>query len=215
MKYFMASSYYFLSNYQTLKHQRYAKSLIHSLDGTSFEIGHHISGRSINEKQLSVDFHQFRYLVRKLYGERVHMLRFEVNHLFSQLEQNGYCYDNSLLFPEELGYRTGFTYPHYIFDPIEKKQFNVVAIPLNVMDTTLFNGKFLTLSDREAEIEMMAFLDSIIEFGGAISILIHNTFFYLNTATRFIIYDRMLKFFSDRNIRVGTCRELFLWRKGL
>ena len=54
------SSFFFLSNYKVRKHQRYSENLIRSLNGTDFEVGHHISHRSIFEKTLDDDYKEFR-----------------------------------------------------------------------------------------------------------------------------------------------------------
>ena len=215
LKHGAASTYYFLANYFPHKHSLFAKSLIKALDGTSFEVAHHISHQSIFEKTLDKDHRTFRPMVRKLHGARVHTLAFEVGPLFRQLEEQGYLYDNSLLFAENLGYRTGFTYPHYIFDPARKCQFDVVSIPLNVMDGTHFDRMYLSLNDNDAENDLMSFLHSVIPFGGAISILFHNNSFFRNTDSRLRMYGRLLRFFVEQEIRIGTCRELFFWRKGL
>ncbi len=215
MEHGAASTYFFLSRYSPLKNQRFGDLLLKQLDGTAFEVGHHISDTSIPDGVLSEDRKQFRPKVRRLHGARVHTLRFEVNALYRQLEQTGYSYDNSLLFAEDIGYRTGFTYPHYLFNVAERRPFDVVSIALNVMDGTLFDGKYLARSDVAAEDEIMAFLETVLPYGGAVSILFHNNFFFTNTWSRLEIYNRLLGFFDRRGIKVGPCRELFFWRKGL
>lgn len=209
-----ASSYFFLSEYQTAGHKKYAKKLIDSLAGTAFEVGHHIAGDAIFDKTLEKDVKHFLPQVRKLHGGRVHTLRFEVDQLFRQLEESEYCYDNSLLFAEEPGYRTGFSYPHYVFDIEEKRAFDVVAIPLNMMDGTFTDAKYLNLSDDDAEQEMRWFVDNAVTHGGFLSVLFHNNFFFINTAGRLKLYKRLLRFFTENNIKIGCCREVYLWRKG-
>jgi|TARA_B100000315_G_scaffold118364_1_gene108487 hypothetical protein len=207
-----SSSYFFLSSYTTKKHNQYADKMIQSLDGTSFEVGHHVSNHSVLDNRIQMDCDQFRGKIRRLYGGRVHTLRFQIKSLFRQLEENGYLYDNSLIFAENIGYRTGFSYPHYIFNPETKKPFDVVAIPLNVMDATLLDGKYMGLPDDLAKQELFDFFSSAIGYGGSISILFHNNIFFLNTTKRLIMYAKILKYFRQRDIKIGTCRELYLWR---
>lgn len=212
-KYGASSTYFFLSNYLSEKHGVYAQNLMGRLEKQSFEVGHHISDQSISGKNLRADRNEFMPTWRPC-GSRVHTLRFEIHSLYSLLEACGYLYDSSLLFPEDLGYRTGFSYPHYIFDPVRKRAFDVMAIPLNVMDGTLVDNKYLGLDDWEAENELKTFIESIIPFGGAVCILLHNNFFYVNTKSRFRLFDSLLQYLRDQEVRIGTCQELYDWRKG-
>jgi len=210
LEYGASSTYYFLSRYPR-KHIKYSRYLIKLLDGTAFEVGHHISDNSIFDGSLKEDNFLFKNVVRDRYGERVHKLRFEVDKLFSQLEENKYYYDNSLLFAEDVGYRTGFSYPHYIFDHVRKKPFNVLAIPLNVMDVTLFDRKYLLLNDNLAEKKLIDFTENALQYGGVFSVLFHFSFFWLNPDKRLKIFERLLQFLAEKEIKVGTCRDVFLW----
>ncbi len=208
----VTSTNYFFSSYPG-NHQSFFHNLIKSLENANFEVGHHISKSLDSDIAFKKDKAMFESLVKKTYGERVHMLKFEINKLFSQLEKCSYCYDNSLLFPEDMSYRTGFSYPHYLFDPFHKRPFNVLAIPLNIMDSTLVEGKYLDLNDTSSESEILSFVDKAITYGGVLSILIHHNFFWINTEKRLQIYDNLLKYFTKSNIKVGTCRDIYFWYK--
>jgi len=210
LKYGALSTYYFLSRYPQ-KYTYYSRYLIKSLNGTAFEVGHHISDNSIFDGTLNEDNYFFKEVVKEYYGARVHKLQFEVDKLFSQLEENKYYYDNSLLFPEDVGYRTGFTYPHYIFDHVRNRPFNVLAIPLNVMDATLVDGKYLWLNDDIAEKELITFSKDFLQYGGVLSILFHCGFFWLNTDRRLKMFERVLQIFREQGVEVGTCKDVYLW----
>jgi len=210
-----ASSTYFILSRYPRKYIKYSRYLLKLLDGTAFEVGHHISGNSIFDGTLNEDNNLFKEVVKKYHGERVHELRFTVNKLFSLLEGKKYYYDNSLLFAEDLGYRTGFTYPHYIFDHVRKKPFNVLAIPLNVMDGTLVDGKYLWLNDNIAEKELFRFTKEFLQYGGVLSVLFHCNFFWLNTDRRLKMFERVLHFLAEQGVGVGTCRDVFFWHRKL
>ena len=214
LEYGASSTYYFLSRYPR-KHIKYSRYLIKLLEGTAFEVGHHISDNSIFDGSLKEDNSLFKKVVRGCYGERVHRLRFVVDKLFSQLEESKYYYDNSLLFAEDLGFRTGFTFPHYIFDHVRKKPFNVLAIPLNVMDGTLVDGKYLWLNDNIAEKELFRFTKEFLQYGGVLSVLFHCNFFWLNTDRRLKMFERVLHFLAEQGVGVGTCRDVFFWHRKL
>jgi hypothetical protein len=212
LEYGASSTYYFLSRYPR-EYINFSRHLIKSFNGTAFEVGHHLSDNSIFDGSLNDDNYFFKEVVREYYGERVHRLRFEVDKLFSQLEDYKYYYDNSLLFAEDVGYRTGFTYPHYIFDHVRKKPFNVLAIPLNVMDGTLVDRNYLCLNDDIAEKELFRFTKEFFRYGGVLSILFHNSFFWLNTDRRLKMFERLLRFLTEQGVGVGTCKDVFLWHK--
>ncbi len=206
------STNFFLSNYSKPPHRSFTKKLISGYQSSSCEIGHHISDRSIFEESLIADKNRFSTISSSLCGARVHTLRFETQRLFQQLEAEGYQYDSSLLFAEDIGYRTGFTYPHYLFDFSRQKPFNVVEVPLNIMDTTLVDQKYLMLSDQEAERLLIDALRSFISFGGGLTILIHNSFFYINTPGRLKMYERLFQFLTEQGVGIGTCEQLYNWR---
>ena len=210
LKYGVSSTCFFLSSYPR-KYRKLYRYLIKLLNGTTFEVGHHISDNSIFDGTLNEDNNLFKEIVREYHGERVHELRFTVNKLFSLLEGKKYYYDNSLLFAEDIGYRTGFTYPHYIFDHVRKKPFNVLAIPLNVMDGTLVDGKYLWLNDNIAEKELFNFINEFLQYGGFLSVLFHHNFFWLNTDKRLKIYENLLQLFNEQEVKVSTCRDVYLW----
>ena len=205
------STFYFLSDYPE-KFKTLAASIVKSLENTPFEVGHHVSHTSIYENSLSKDRTQFEQIVKDFHGERVHTFRFNVHKLFTLLDKNHYCYDSSLLFPEDLGYRTGFTYPHYIFDPIAKRTFKTLEIPLNIMEGSLTEERFLGLTDREAEDFLFSFIKKAISYGGVLTLLYHPHYFWINTRFRFEMYDKILRFFNDAGIKMGTCREIYFWR---
>ena len=208
-----ASTLFFLSNYPE-SHKAFAQSLVKSMRGTAFEVGHHISEESIFNRYLKKDREAFLSANSTLiFGARVHALRFEINSLFSELEKNGYYYDNSLLFAEEMGYRTGFTYPNYIFDPYKNRPFSVLSIPLNVMDNTLFDLKYLGLSSRNYEKTLYSFTDKALDYGGVLSVLFHHNSFWINTYSRVNIFRNFLNHISGKGLRMTTCCDIYIWYK--
>jgi|TARA_B100001964_G_scaffold70586_1_gene80020 hypothetical protein len=205
------STIFLLTEYPA-KYKYFVDSLIKTYYGTNFELAHHLSGMSIMNQNVKQEKAMIKHLDSSICGERVHTLRFDINSLFSQVEMNAYNYDNSLLFPEDMGYRTGFSYPHYIFDPIKKKPFKVLAIPLNIMDTTLVDRKYLWLKDESVEKELLDFISNSLNYGGVLSVLIHYSFFLINTKSRLEMYERILTSLISKGVKIGTCREIYTWR---
>ena len=208
------STHFFLSDYPSAAHRDFANTLASEYRDSLCEIGHHISDRSIFENSLPQDRDRFSANFGNSRGARVHTLRFETFELFRQLENQGYRYDSSLMFAEDIGYRTGFTYPHYLFDFANRRAFDVIEIPLNIMDTTLVDQKYLNLPDDQAEKTIFQALKTAISYGGGLTLLIHNSFFYVRTPERLKMYERLLLFLSQQNVGIGTCEQLYSWRVG-
>ena len=87
----------------------------------------------------------------------------------------------------------------------------MLAIPLNVMDVTLFDRKYLLLNDNLAEKKLIDFTENALQYGGVFSVLFHFSFFWLNPDKRLKIFERLLQFLAEKEIKVGTCRDVFLW----
>jgi hypothetical protein len=70
-------------------------------------------------------------------GSRQHFLSFDYDTLFCAQEAAGIEYDMSLGYPDRSGPRVGFSYPFFPYDLSADRPFNVVQLPLFLMDVTL------------------------------------------------------------------------------
>lgn len=206
------ASHFFLSNYNE-KFLRFIKELKKLLDTDTNEIGHHISDETIYDKSLKSDLFSFDSRTNNCYGERVHTLRFQTKDLFKQLEINNYLYDSSLLFAEQLGYRTGFSYAHYIYNPLKDRPFRTLSIAPNIMETTVFEKKYLGLSDKDGFNEITLFIKKSLQYSGYISILFHHSFFWFNSYTRLEFYKELLSFIKMNDIEFCTHKQFCQWHK--
>lgn len=110
-------------------------------------------------------------------SNRFHFLHFDILNTPNVLEEAGIVADSSLGFFDEIGFRTGFTYPHYLFNFEKREMTSVMELPLNAMDTTFRKQSYLgtTIGDVPKLIdEMMATFEV---HGGVFSLLWHNNYF--------------------------------------
>ncbi len=70
-------------------------------------------------------------------GSRQHYLSFDFHNLFSAQEIAGVEYDMSVGFPDQVGFRSGFSHPYFPFNLKENRPFRVLEISLFLMDVTL------------------------------------------------------------------------------
>lgn len=100
-------------------------------------------------------------------GVRIHWLCYD-DRSPVVLEKAGFDYDASLGFNEAIGFRNGTT---QAFKPAEVDQ--LLELPLNIQDTSLFYPQRLHLKDAEAHELCIKILDSFSTYGGALTISWH------------------------------------------
>lgn len=111
-----------------------------------------------------------RHLARPL-GSRQHYLSFDYDALFAAQERAGIQYDMSLGYPDQIGARSGFSYPFFPYNLREDRPYDVLQISLFLMDVTL--QSYLGLrADRAREVARDC-LDGVRRRGGCVSIVWH------------------------------------------
>lgn len=109
-----------------------------------------------------------RLLGRAVDGGRAHYLRFDPARSFVFLESQGLRYDESLGYPDRIGYRSGVAGAFHAPDGAAGEARRLVEIPLAVMDGTLADrhpGQGLAVVER--------LLGHLARIGGTLSILVH------------------------------------------
>ncbi len=106
-----------------------------------FEIGLHPSYKSYdNFQNLSVEKQNLeKQLSQEVTSVRQHYLRFKVPLTWQIQSQSGFSVDLSLGYPEIEGFRCGTCHPFHPYDLNNKKEMEILEIPLIVMDRTLMN----------------------------------------------------------------------------
>ena len=105
----------------------------------------------------------------------MHRLTFDLPTTAILQKRAGLLYDNTLLFAEHEGFRNSFCLPFKLYDFAEDRMIDHWMIPLNVMDSTLFNYRKLDFA--EAFSSVMKIIDEIKYFNGTFSLLWHNGYF--------------------------------------
>lgn len=149
-------------------------------------------------------------------GSRQHFLSFDYDNLFSAQEKSGIQYDMSMGFPDQVGPRTGFSYPYYPYCLSEDRPYDVLELNLFLMDVTLRG--YLGLKGEKAWELIQKTLDDLsikqgcasvvwhpIVFGGARDPGFDNLFWQLITYTKenngFVTDGRTLNHFWRNNAK--------------
>ncbi len=113
--------------------------------------------------------------LRSPLGSRQHFLSFNFPGLFSAQEEAGIEYDMSVGYPDQAGFRSGFSHPYFPFNLKENRPYRVLEISLFLMDVTL--RSHLGLKGDAAYEHMVGRLDAVERTGGCGSIVWHPVLF--------------------------------------
>ena len=155
------------------------------IGGEGWEVGLHGSYLSIDQLAYLREEKESLGMVAKVQGARQHYLRVDVEKTLRIMEAVGLRYDTSLGYNERVGFRAGFSFPYHPYCVAEDRPFNVLEIPLAVMDAAL-DGE--GLCDREALEKSLSILEAVRTSGGCCAVLWHNNIF--DTA-QYPGYDRV------------------------
>ena len=112
-------------------------------------------------------------LAGPLAGHRYHYLRARSAPKPRARSRAGLRYDTTLGFPDAVGFRAGIARPFRPWDFEQDAPLDLVEVPLAAMDATLAEERYLGLSAKRAEPQLMRLLDWAAAHGGAFAILWH------------------------------------------
>jgi hypothetical protein len=156
--------------------------LIKHIINRGHKIGLHPSFGSCNDFEiLSKEYNVLKKLLislgypGKAFGSRQHLLRFKLWKTAEMLNELGVCYDQSIGYPDSIGYRCGTSVPFKFFDLRRDVETGLWLRPLILMDVTLFNKKYMGLNSlRSVNSEIELLKHQTEKHGGELSILWHN-----------------------------------------
>jgi hypothetical protein len=175
--------------------------LVETLLDAGAEIGLHGSYTAADDPaRLAGEKAALETLAGPVAGHRYHYLRADPHRNVAQLP---FRYDTTLGFPDAVGFRAGIARPFHPWDFDTDAPAGVLEVPLAAMDATLAEERYLGLSAKRAEPQLMRLLDWAASNGGAFAILWHpDRFDPLTSAGWDRLYSRVLDAVHDRG---GTC----------
>jgi len=148
--------------------------LVETLLECGAEVGLHGSYTAADDpRQLALEAERLRNLAGEVSGHRYHYLRLDMQRNLDAIQKPGFRYDCSLGFLDRPGFRAGIAQPFRPWDFAADRPFDLIEIPLAIMDATLAEERYLGLSARQAEPRLLRLLDWARENGGAFSLLWH------------------------------------------
>ena len=143
-------------------------------------------------------------------GIRNHFLRFSFPDTWLAQEAAGLRYDATFGYNDVLGPREGRILPFFPFDPQTGRKLDIVALPLTVMDVTLFRS--LGLNAEAALKAAWDAIEPVVKAGGLVSLLWHNNYFnepeYWDWQW---VYEQLLQRLAALNPWCATGAEISEW----
>jgi hypothetical protein len=191
-------------------YERLRPRLAQLLSERGAEIGLHGSYTAAeDETRLADEKARLESLAGPVAGQRFHYLRVDPHRNLAGLERLGFAYDASLGFADAPGFRAGIAQPFRPWDAGQDRPLDLIEIPLAIMDVTLGEERYLSLSAAQAETRIQSLLDWAAENGGGFALLWHTDRFDPLTARGWDrLYSRILNGVRDRGGICLTAGEL-------
>jgi len=214
-KYDAKSSFYFLSTDKDILRFRYKiedlKEEITYIIDKNFEIGLHTGYYSFNDlKEIKKEKKEIEEITgKKIIGVRNHFLRFKIPDSWELLAKAGFKYDTTFGYPDMIGFRNGLCHPFKPFNLNKNKSIDILEIPINIMDITLFD--YMKTSLKETWENVKKLIDVTEKFNGVLTILWHNTTFALPYRKKdgMRLYEKILKYGTNKNAWITNSEEVW------
>ena len=206
-RYGFSSSFYFFGGGRNPKDATYSihdnkmSRLLLEIQDRGNEVGVHGSFDSYNNLEiLRYEKANLEELVGNISSIRQHFLRFHVEQTFAIYEELGIGCDVTLGFANHEGFRAGICLPFHPYNIEKDKPYDVIEIPLTIMDCTLGAAGHRGLGIEESWQSVESLLAAVKGHGGCIVLLWHNSYMdkfeYPGYAG---IYARILKYIAENN----------------
>lgn len=157
--------------------------LLQKISQNGFEVGLHPSFMTYKDsEQTKLEFDKLRRhaeqvsIHQDLWGGRQHYLRWDPEITKRNWEKAGLSYDSTLGYADHVGFRAGTCRDHKLFDPIERREVNLIERPLMLMDVTLVDKHYMDYGYSQKAYETIQNLkEQCALYGGSFNFLWHNS----------------------------------------
>jgi peptidoglycan/xylan/chitin deacetylase (PgdA/CDA1 family) len=111
------------------------RQTIEKIESRGHIVGYHAGMDSFkNPKQFTVEINRIRSVAKRVISGRQHYLRFAVPFTWRLWSENGFKYDSSICYENDIGFRAGIACEYPVFDILERKQLALIERPTIVME---------------------------------------------------------------------------------
>lgn len=165
--------------YDPFKNQAYLSGLEKGIKTIDGKIGLHYDVRHLKEDRMKNDLEKLNQIFEtKIEYGRAHFLLFDITKSFDIYEKAGIKIDSTCSYADRVGFRFGTSKPFMPYNFKEKRDYNLLEIPLIVMEGSLQNPRYMDLSSKEGFEKIKELIQKIKKYKGTFTLLWHNSSFY-------------------------------------
>jgi peptidoglycan/xylan/chitin deacetylase (PgdA/CDA1 family) len=183
------------------------------IEDSGWEIGLHGSYNTFQDENLL--YEEKKQFIRQsgcdIKGIRNHYLRFDVRKTWKIQESLGFAYDTTLGYSECNGFRVGIAFPFTPYDLQNEREYNLLELPLSVMDGSFFEDYGERLEIKKSIQRCERLFNAIEETGGMLVVNFHLNFCVTNHPDSWALYEYVLKRSAESGAWVTTGREIAEW----
>ncbi len=184
------------------------KDLLKEIHTSGWDIGLHGSYNS------AFDLESLRFekqsleqsLGMDIQSTRQHWMHYSINKTPQFHDKLGFKSDSTLGFNRHIGFRSGTSHPHMLWDIQKNSQYNYWEIPLHIMDGALFYANALELNEEMAINNCLKMMDRVEAVGGVLTVNWHPD--HLNKQRFWSVYLELLQEARRRNAWGCSAAEL-------
>ncbi|MHA1408576.1 MAG: DUF7033 domain-containing protein [Candidatus Heimdallarchaeaceae archaeon] len=188
----------------------YLRRLAKEIKSIGGSIGIHYDGRHLVENRMSDDIKSLEHIFQtEIICGRAHFLLFDIKKSFDIYEKNGIKLDTSGGFADRVGFRFGTCKPFKPFNFEGRKTYEVIEVPLIVMDGTLKSENYMNLTPKEGFMKISALTKKVRKYNGIFTILWHNTSFFAGGWENWEwVYHGVIKNAVKNNFEFVTSKDI-------
>jgi len=191
-----------MGGYNLEKARNYLTKKYDDIKKINGSIGIHYDARYLKENRMQNDVEKLKKVFEeKIYCGRSHFLIFDITKTFDILEDTGIKLDTTGGHAEHIGFRFGTSKPFRPFNFEEKREYNLIEVPLIVMDGTLQAKKYMNFTPQEGFEEIKKLVNIIKQYNGIFTFLWHNSSFYTKQWKDWeSVYEETIKYALSNNL---------------
>ena len=197
------------AGYDVINYMRYFEDIAQKINFINGNIGVHYEPRYlINPQKISNAIDKITSVTRKsILAGRSHYLMFEVDKSYKIYDEVGIKLDTTGGYADSIGFRFGTSLPFKPYNFTEGKTYNVIEVPLIIMDGTLKG--YMGLKPDEAFEKIKSIMSFIEKTNGVFTFLWHNTSFYHNGWKQWEwLYEKIIEYAKDHNFDFVVADEI-------
>ncbi len=199
----------FSAGYNLCLKKRYIQKISRIIVQNNSSIGIHYDTRYLEREDMKADIEILEGIIgKKIYFGRSHWLLFDIQKTFDILEKSGIILDTTGGYADVVGFRFGTSHPFRPFNFKTGKAYDLIEVPLIVMEGTLFQKKYMALDANSGFQKIRDLIDTVKRYNGVFTFLWHNTSFENSEFNADWVYEETIKYATLNGFKSVNSEEI-------